>query len=119
MDNNHIRLATKDCPGSDCEDERNDGRVIYWNHSCGSESYLDKWANVECFNCNSKYSILRAKFKCRYDHQYKNCDYLKIGTLLTALAAIDDVRTKISNFDKKEFRAFLNNITNTLFQLKE
>lgn len=119
MDNNHIRLATRDCPGADCDDERNEDRVIYWNHSCGSKSYLDRWAKVHCFNCRSEYSILNAKFKCRYDNQYKDCDYLKVGRFLTALSAIDSARTTVSNFNKKEFTAFLNSVTQSLFELKK
>ena len=119
MDNNHIRLATKDCPGADCDDERNSERIIYWDHSCGSTSYLDRNANIRCFNCDTKYSILNAKFKCKYDNQYKDCDYLKVGRMLSALSAIDSARTNISNFNKKEFRAFLNSVTESLFEIKK
>jgi len=119
MDNNHIRLATKDCPGTDCDDDRNEDRIIYWDHKCGNTSYLDRQANVICYNCDTKYLILNAKFKCKYDNQYKDCDYLKVGRMLTALSAIEAARVNISNFNKKEFTAFLNSVTESLFDVKK
>ena len=115
VDNDHIRFATKDCPGTDCSDDRNTGRIIYWHHRCGSNSYLDREANVHCYNCNTCYIIMRAKFKCRYDNQYKDCDLLKLSRMLAALSCIDDARVKVSNFNKEDFNSFLNGITMKLF----
>jgi hypothetical protein len=119
VDRNHIRLATKDCPGADCDDDRNTGRLIYWSHSCGSNSYLDRQANIHCYNCDTSYLILKAKFKCKYDNQYKDCDYLKLSRMLSALSCIDEARIQISKFNKRELTQFLNEISDSLFKLRE
>ena len=118
VDDSHIILATKGCPGSGCDDARNEGRIIYWSHSCNSTSYLDKNANVICYNCDTKYSILNAKFKCKYDNQYRDINYLKLGRVLSGLSAIEDARVKISKFNKKQLEDFLDNISDQLFKLK-
>lgn len=118
VDDSHIILATKGCPGFGCDDERNEERIIYWSHSCDSTSYLDKNANVICYNCNTSYSILNAKFKCKYDNQYRDCNYSRIGRLLTALSAIEDARVRISKFNKRQLGEFLDNISDQLFKIK-
>ena len=54
-----IRLATIGCPAEGCglEDRT---RIIYWNHSCGSKAYLDRYAKVHCYNCNIEWKILES-----------------------------------------------------------
>ena len=53
-----IRLATKGCPATGCKSDKT--RIIYWNHSCGSKAYLDRYANVHCYNCNIEWKILES-----------------------------------------------------------
>ena len=55
-----IRLATKGCPATGCKSDKT--RIIYWNHSCGSKAYLDRYANVHCYNCNIEWKILESWF---------------------------------------------------------
>ena len=35
-----IRLATKGCPAAACPSQ-NQSRIIYWDHTCGYNAYLD------------------------------------------------------------------------------
>ena len=118
VDNQHIILATKGCPGIGCKDERNEGRIIYWSHSCGNTSYLDRNAKVICYNCNTNYLILDANFKCRYDSQYRECNYTRVGRMLSALACIESARTNISKFDGDALAAFLDDVSDSLFKKK-
>ena len=118
VDNSQIILATKGCPGTGCNDERNKERIIYWGHSCGSTSYLDRNAKVKCYNCDTSYLILEAKFNCKYDNQYRdrrNCDCLKVGRTLCSLAAIESARVNISKFNYNELIDFLNDVTDELY----
>ena len=124
MNDSHVNdsciiLATKGCPGTGCDDSRNDGRIIYWSHECDSTSYLNKYAEVICFNCNTSYSILDAKFKCKYDNQYRETDELRIGTILCALSSIESARVNISKFDRDGLKNFLNDIAEQLFMVKK
>ena len=72
VDNSQIILATKGCPGTGCNDERNKERIIYWEHSCGSTSYLDRYAKVKCYNCDTSYLILEAKLYNPNYYIYEN-----------------------------------------------
>ena len=118
VNDSRIILATKGCPGTGCDDSRNDGRIIYWSHECDSTSYLNKYAEVICFNCNTSYSILDAKFKCRYDSQYRETTATRIGTILCALSTIESARVNISKFDRRGLENFLNDIADRLFVVK-
>lgn len=123
MNDSHVNdsciiLATKGCPGTGCDDSRNDNRIIYWSHKCDSTSYLNKNAEVICFNCNTSYLILDAKFKCKYDNQYREADQLRIGTILCALSTIESARVNISKFNREGLKNFLNNIAERLFVVK-
>lgn len=118
VDNQHIILATKGCPGSGCEDPRNADRTIYWNHSCGNTSYLDRYAKVICYNCDTNYLILDARFKCKYDNQYRECNYTRIGRMLCALSSIESARTNISKFNSSQLASFLDDVSDTLFNRK-
>lgn len=119
VNDSRIILATKGCPGADCDDPRNEDRIIYWSHKCDSTSYLNKYAEVICFNCNTSYSILDAKFKCKYDNQYRETNPFRIGTILTALSSIESARVKISKFDRKGLQKFLIDIADKLFMVKK
>ena len=119
VDNSQIILATKGCPGTGCNDERNKERIIYWGHSCGSTSYLDRYAKVKCYKCDTNYLILEAKFKCKYDNQYRDCDHLKLARILCALASIESARVNISKFNSDELSNFLNDVTDELFVVKK
>ena len=123
MNDSHVNdsciiLATKGCPGTGCDDSRNDNRIIYWSHKCDSTSYLNKNAEVICFNCNTSYSILDAKFKCKYDNQYREANQSRIGLILCALSTIESARVNISKFNREGLRSFLNNIAERLFVVK-
>ena len=123
MNDSHVNdcriiLATKGCPGVDCDDSRNENRIIYWSHKCDSTSYLNKNAEVICFNCNTSYSILDAKFKCKYDNQYRETNGRRIGRILSGLSAIESARVNISKFDRKGLENFLDDICDKLFQVK-
>ena len=111
-----IRLATKGCPGVGCQTDKS--RIIYWNHSCGNKSYLDRNAKVICYSCNSSYLILEAKFKCRDCKNYRDCDKLRIGRILCALSAMeyDSVRTEICNLSRDELASFLDDVSEALYQ---
>ena len=124
MNDSHVNdsciiLATKGCPGTGCDDSRNDNRIIYWSHKCDSTSYLNKNAEVICFNCNTNYLILDAKFKCRYDSQYRETNKQRIGRILAGLSAIESARVNISKFNKEELENFLDDISDKLFQVKK
>lgn len=124
MNDSHVNdsciiLATKGCPGTGCDDSRNDERIIYWSHKCDSTSYLNRYAEVICFNCNTSYSILNAKFKCKYDNQYRETNIQRIGRILTGLSAIESARVNISKFDRKGLQNFLDDISDKLFKVKK
>lgn len=131
----YIRLATKGCPGTYCDDES--CRIIYWNHICGNNSYLDRHGNVHCFKCNTQYPIFSAFFDCQKcqqfgipgytsskhelnidSKQYKICDYLSIFRRLLALSVLDDARKIICDFNKAELADFLNDVTHSLYSLR-
>jgi len=124
MNDSHVNdsciiLATKGCPGTGCDNPKNENRIIYWSHKCDSTSYLNKNAEVICFNCNTNYLILDAKFKCKYDSQYRETTPFRIGTILTALSSIESARVNISKFDRRGLENFLNNIADQLFEVKK
>ena len=119
VNDSRIILATKGCPGTGCDDQRNDDRIIYWSHKCDSTSYLNKYAEVICFKCNTSYSILDAKFKCKYDSQYRETTPFRIGRILTALSSIESARVNISKFDRKGLQKFLDDISDKLFEVKK
>ena len=104
-----IKLTTKGCPGEGCSTDVN--RIIYWN------AYLDKNGNVFCNKCNSKYSILEAKFKCKDCQQYRECNKLKIIRLLSSLSSMefDHIRSKICNFSRVELANFIDDVTDSLY----
>jgi len=124
MNDSHVNdsciiLATKGCPGTGCDNPKNENRIIYWSHKCDSTSYLNKNAEVICFNCNTNYLILDAKFKCRYDSQYRETNKQRIGRILAGLSAIESARVNISKFNKEELENFLDDISDKLFQVKK
>ena len=109
-----IRLATKGCPGIGCQTDKN--RIIYWNHFCGNKSYLDRKANVICYNCNTKYLILENQFKCRDCKIYRDCNKARISRILCALSAMeyDMVRREICSLTSEELGEFLDDVAESL-----
>ena len=111
-----IRLATKGCPAAGCGSEDRT-RIIYWNHSCGSKAYLDRYANVHCYNCNIEWKILESRFKCEECKNYYQTDYTRLGRVLAALSTMefDSVRKEISSFTQDEFSDFLDSVAENLY----
>lgn len=109
-----IRLATKGCPGTGCTTDKS--RIIYWNHSCSNNAYLDRYANVHCYNCDSNWKILESKFKCKDCQNYSSPDYTRLGRILAALSTMefDKVRQEISSFSQQEFSDFIDDVVDNL-----
>ena len=110
-----IRLITKGCPDPYCESPKD--RLIYWNHTCGSNSKLDKFANIHCFSCNTKYSILNARFKCSYCKNWYEPNYSRLVLILGALGTItqEDFNSDITpDLSYREFNAFLESVVEHL-----
>ena len=61
-----IILATNGCPATACPSNYK-SRIIYWNHSCGSKAYLDRYAKVHYYNCDKNWKISVSQFKCEYN----------------------------------------------------
>jgi hypothetical protein len=114
-----IRLATKGCPATACP-SKYESRIIYWNHSCGSKVYLDRYANVHCYNCNIEWKILYSRFKCEYHKIYESPrPYANLCGLARNIAALstmefDNVRKDISSFTRQEFSDFLESVVEIL-----
>ena len=114
-----IRLATKGCPATGCKSDKT--RIIYWNHSCGSKAYLDRYANVHCYNCNIEWKILESRFKCEYSKIYEspmpNVNLFGLVRSLVALSTMefDNVRKEISSFTQDEFSDFLDSVAENLY----
>ena len=115
-----IRLATKGCPAAGCGSEDRT-RIIYWNHSCGSKAYLDRYANVHCYNCNIEWKILYSRFNCEYSEITKfiqpnvNFSRLKISLAVLSTMEFDNVRKEISSFTRQEFSDFLESVEENLY----
>ena len=115
-----IILATKGCPDKNCRSE-DQTRIIYWNHSCGSKAYLDRYANVHCYNCNIEWKILYSRFNCEYSEITKsttpNVNFSGLGRLLALLTTMefDNVRKEISSFTRQEFSDFLESVEENLY----
>ena len=110
-----IILATEGCPATACPSNYK-SRIIYWNHSCGSKAYLDRYANVHCYNCNIEWKILYSRFNCEYSKITKsttpNVKLFGLGRSLAALSLMefDNVRKEISSFTRQEFSDFLDSV---------
>ena len=117
-----IRLATKGCPATACP-SKYESIIIYWNHSCGSKAYLDRYANVHCYNCNIEWKILYSRFKCEYHKIYESPrPYANLCGLARNIAALstmefDNVRKDISSFTQQEFSVFLDSVDDNLHYL--
>jgi hypothetical protein len=117
-----IRLATIGCPAEGCglEDRT---RIIYWNHSCGSKAYLDRYANIHCYFCGVKWPILESKFNCEYSEITKfiqpNVNLSRLTRSLAVLSTMefDNVRKDISSFTEHEFSVFLDSVDDNLHYL--
>jgi len=110
-----IRLITKGCPDPFCEAPKNS--IIYWTHTCGSNSKLDKFANIHCFRCNAKYSILNARFKCSYWKNLYEPNYSRLVLILGALGTItqEDYNSSISqDLSYWEFNQFIESVVDHL-----
>lgn len=114
-----IRLATKGCPVRECKSE-DQTRIIYWNHSCGSKAYLDRYANIHCYFCNMKWPIVESKFNCEYSEITKfiqpNVSLCKLKAILATMEK-DNVRKDISSFTQQEFSDFLDSVNDNLHYL--
>ena len=110
-----IRLATKGCPATGCE-SKDKQKIIYWNHICSNNAYLDRYANVLCFYCHNKYPILQSRFKCQNCHNFSFPNFTRLGRILAALSTMefDNVRTEVSNFSQQEFSSFLDDVCDNL-----
>ena len=117
-----IRLATKGCPAAGCGSEDRT-RIIYWNHSCGSKAYLDRYAKVHCYFCNMNWPILESKFNCEYSEITKsttpNVNLCGLARNIAALSTMefDNVRKDISSFTQQEFSVFLDSVDDNLHYL--
>ena len=117
-----IRLATKGCPATACP-SKYESRIIYWNHSCGSKAYLDRYAKVHCYFCNMNWPILESKFNCEYSEITKfiqpNVNLSRLTRSLAVLSTMefDNVRKDISSFTEHEFSVFLDSVDDNLHYL--
>jgi len=108
-----IRLATQGCPAASCPDKKRK-EIIYWNHSCGSNAYLDSKAFIHCYSCNKSWKILNSQFKCEKCHNYSSTDLTRLSRILCALSNMDDIRTKISDLSDDDFENFLNSVVSAM-----
>lgn len=109
-----IRLATKGCPCTGCTTDKS--RIIFWKHLCNNDVFLDNYAKVHCFKCNSNWKILDSRFKCKDCHNYSSPQFTRLGRILAALSTMefDNVRKEISSFSQKEFSDFLDEVVDNL-----
>lgn len=110
-----IRLITKGCPDPYCSSPED--KLIYWNHTCGSVAKLDRQANVHCFSCDTKYSILNSQFKCTNCKNWYKPKYSRLLLILGALATLkrEDYNSSISSdLTHSEFISFLNDVVENL-----
>lgn len=111
-----IRLATKGCPGRDCT-KQGQTRIIYWNHGkCDNKSFLDRFAKVHCFHCDTSYSLLESEFKCKFCKNYSSAKPERLGRILAALSTMefDDVREIAGSFNQEDFSNFLDDVVDNL-----
>ena len=113
-----IRLITKGCPDPFCPAPKNS--LIYWNHTCGTNSKLDRFGNVHCFRCNEKYNLLNTRFKCDYCQDWYQPNYTRLILILGALGTItpEDYNSSISSdLSYCEFNKFIESVVENLNRL--
>ena len=113
-----IRLVTKGCPDPYCEGNNVDeSRLIYWNHTCGSNARLDRKGNIHCYPCNASYSMLNSQFKCALCKNWYKPDHTKFLLILGVLGTLkaNDFNSTISpELSHKEFIDFINSVVDSL-----
>lgn len=110
-----IRLVTKGCPDPYCKTSKD--QLIYWNHTCGSNAKLDDRANIHCFNCDIKYSILNSQFKCSNCQNWFKPNYSRLMLILGVLGTLkeEDYNSNISSsLSHREFIDFIERVVENL-----
>ena len=109
-----IRLVTNGCPDPNCKSSK---RMIYWNHTCGSNAKLDRKGNVHCYSCDISYSILNSQFKCSECQNWYKPNYSRLLLILGVLGTLkeEDYNSSISSeLTHNEFIEFLDDVVENL-----